>query len=110
MNEKWLARPQFHFQSILDVNNSKLILQVTGKLKVFPSILALLGPFYSCVLLVKHQRFLESIFADNSIDNSNFVACRVLSKDSRVGLRSVYLAAFEYFRPGIMRFDSANQN
>ena len=31
--------------------------------------------------------------------------CRVLSKDSKVGPRNVYLAAFEYFRPGIMRVD-----
>ena len=35
-------------------------------------------------------------------DNSTFVA---LSKGSKVGIRYVYLAAFEYFRPVILRFD-----
>ena len=29
---------------------------------------------------------------------------RALSKGLKVELRNVYLAAFEYFRPGIMRF------
>ena len=43
---------------------------------------------------------MESNFPRN--DNSAFVA---LSKDSKVGISNVYLAAFEYFRPGIMRFD-----
>ena len=42
---------------------------------------------------------MESNFPRN--DNSAFVA---LSKGSKVGIRNVYLAAFEYFRPGIMRF------
>ena len=37
------------------LHNCKLILYVTGKLKVFPSALALLEPFFSCVPLVKHQ-------------------------------------------------------
>ena len=54
---------------------------------------------------MKHQWFLESNFADNSNDNSTFVAYRAMSKGSKVGLHNVYLAAFEYFRPGIMRFD-----
>ena len=36
------------------------------------------------------------------MNNSTFVA---LSKGSKVGIRNVYLAAFEYFRPGSMRFD-----
>ena len=43
---------------------------------------------------------MESNFPRN--DNS---ACVALSKGSKVGIRNVYLAAFEYFRPGIMRFD-----
>ena len=54
---------------------------------------------------MKHQRFLESNIASNLNDKTTFVASRVLSKGSKVGLRSVHLAAFEYFRPGIMRFD-----
>ena len=29
--------------------------------------------------------------------------CRALSKGSKFGFRNVYLAAFEYFQPGIMR-------
>ena len=56
-----------------------LILYVTGKSKVF---LALVGLFCSCLLLVKHQWFLEM---------------QVLSKGSKVGLRNVYLAAFRVF-------------
>ena len=31
--------------------------------------------------------------------------CRALSKGPNVGLRNIYLAAFEYFRLGIVRFD-----
>ena len=81
----------------------KLILYVTGKLKkVFPSILALLGPFCSCVLLVKHQRFLENNFANNSNDKTTFVACR---KARKLVFTVFHLAVFEYFRPGIIRFD-----
>ena len=67
-------------------HNCKVILcnYVTGKLKkVFPSILALLEPFCSCVLLVKHQQFLESNFANNSNDKTTFVASRVLWKGSK---------------------------
>ena len=36
------------------------------------------------------------------MNNLTFVA---LSKGSKVGIRNVYLAAFEYFRPWIVRFD-----
>ena len=43
---------------------------------------------------------MESNFPRN--DNSVFVA---LSKDPKVGIHNVYLAAFEYFLPGIMHFD-----
>ena len=42
----------------------------------------------------------KAISLDN--DNSAFVA---LSKGSKVGIGNVYLATFEYFRPGFMRFD-----
>ena len=51
-----------------------LMLHLTGKLKVFLSLLPLLGPFFSCVLLVKHEWFLENNFADNSNDNATSVA------------------------------------
>ena len=54
---------------------------------------------------MKYHRFLESNFANNSNDKTTFVASKVLSTGSKVGLCSVHLAAFEYFRPGIMRFD-----
>ena len=53
-------------------HNCKLILYATGKLQVFPSILALLRPFCYCALLLSISDSWEVISLKN--DNSTFVA------------------------------------
>ena len=78
------------------------MLYVTGKLKkVFPSIVVLLRRFCFRVHLVKkHQQFLESSFANDSNDKtSRFVASKVLSKGSKVGVFIWRLSSI--FDPGL---------
>ena len=68
--------------------------------KVFSSILALLGPFCSCV----------RTSCEASVVLGKQFPCIIrrlllLSKGSKLCIHNVYLAAFDYFRPGIMCFD-----
>ena len=70
---------------------------------VFLSILALLRPFCSVYFLSSISVVLEKelhwrIFR-------HLLLCGALSKCSKVSLHNVYLVAFNYFGPGIMRFD-----
>ena len=84
-------------------HNCKLTLYVTGMLKkVFSSILDLLGPFCSCVLLVKHQRFLESNFANNSNDKTTFVAVPEYCRKARKLVFAVFIWQLSsIFDPGL---------